>query len=219
MRSTQVFGAPHRKLGGSNTTDSDTEPGGEVTEVEEEEDDDRGYMGCGQPSDSEETVYPLLSEESSKSRVSFAKSLTHSLEEAAVIGGNGASLKFPGEEEEDVTGEAGGEAQGRSAEAQEPKSGNEREEERQPDIEDMEVAMARKRSAEVDSDTLIEAAEEAMGGKKRTVEVRVKDSSSLFQDADSDILLEAMEISLGRKKKSESVFFKDSDEEAERFLV
>ena len=27
--------------------DSDTEPGGEVTEVEEEEDEDRGYMGCG----------------------------------------------------------------------------------------------------------------------------------------------------------------------------
>ena len=30
--------------------DSDTEPGGEVTEVEEEEDDNRGYMGCGQGS-------------------------------------------------------------------------------------------------------------------------------------------------------------------------
>ena len=79
--------------------DSDTEPGGEVTEVEEEEDDNRGYMGCGQPSDSEETVYPLSSEESSKSRVSFAKSLTHSLEEAAVIGGNGTSLKYPEVEE------------------------------------------------------------------------------------------------------------------------
>ena len=62
--------------------DSDVEPGDEVTEVEEEEDDDRGYMGCGPPSDSEETVYPLSSEESNKSRVSFAKSLTHSLEEA-----------------------------------------------------------------------------------------------------------------------------------------
>ena len=64
--------------------DSDTDPGGEVTEVEEEEDDDRGYMGRGPPSDSEETVYPLSSEESNKSRVSFAESLTHSLEEATV---------------------------------------------------------------------------------------------------------------------------------------
>ena len=91
--------------------DSDTYPGGEVTEVEEVEDDDRGYMGRGPPSDSEETVYPLSSEESSKSRVSFTKSLTHSLEEAAVIGGNGVSLGYPEEEEETDTGRAGGEAQ------------------------------------------------------------------------------------------------------------
>ena len=79
------------KLEEGEIVDSDTNPGGEVTEVEEEEDDDRGYMGCGPLSDSEETVYPLSSEESSKSRVSFTKSLTHSLEEALVIG-SGATV-------------------------------------------------------------------------------------------------------------------------------
>ena len=63
--------------------DSDTDPGGEVTEAEEGDDDGRGYMGCGPPSDSEEYVYPLSSAESAKSRESFATSLTCSLEEAA----------------------------------------------------------------------------------------------------------------------------------------
>ena len=41
--------------------------------------------------------------------MSFARSLTNSLEEAAVVGGNGVSLKHPDSEESD-TGEAGGEA-------------------------------------------------------------------------------------------------------------
>ena len=167
----------------------------------------------------EETVYPLSTEESSKSRVSFTKSLTYSLEEAALIGGNGASLKYPDVEEGITARGTGGEARGHPLEAQEPPNGDEKGKERQEDIEDMEAAMARKRSAEVDSDTLIEAAEEVVGSKKRMVEVKVRDSSLLFADADSDILLEAVEISHGRKKKSESVFFKDSDEEAERFLV
>ena len=165
--------------------DSDTDPGGEVTEVEEEEDDDRGYMGRGPPSDSEETVYPLSSEESNKSRVSFTKSLTHSLEEAAVIGGNGVSLGYPEEEEETDTGRAGGEARERPLEARDSMNDNEREEERWEDVEDMQVTMARKRSAEVDSDTLIEAAEDVVGNKKRMVEAEVRDSNPLLT-ADAD---------------------------------
>ena len=68
----------------------------------------------------------------------------------------------------------------------------------------MEVTMARKRSAEVDSDTLIEAAEEVTGNKKRMVEVKVRDSSPPFPDADSDILLKAVEISLTRRSPSRS---------------
>ena len=80
------------------------------------------------------------------------------------------SLKYPDVEEETVTGGAGGEARGHPLEAQEPTNGNQREEERQEDVEDMEVAMARKRSAEVDSETLIEAAEEVVGSKKRVME-------------------------------------------------
>ena len=86
--------------------DSDTNPGGEVTEGEEE-DDGRGYMGCGLPSDSEESVYPISSAESVKSRVSFATSLTYSLEEEATVGGNGMSLRHPDTEEEVDTGKAG----------------------------------------------------------------------------------------------------------------
>ena len=83
----------------------------------------------------------------------------------------------------------------------------------------MEVAMTKKRSAEVDSDTLLAVAEEVAGGKRRMAEVKVRRNSPRFADADSDILLEAVEISLGTKKKSETVYCKDSDDEAERFLV
>ena len=172
-------------------------------------------MGHGPLSDSEETVYPLSSEESVKSRVSFAKSLTHSLEEAAVIGGDVVSLRYPDVEEEATAGETSDEVRGSPLGAQEPMEGSGREEERQEDVEDMEVAMTKKSSAEVDKDTLLAAAEEAVGSKKRMVEVQVRSSSPLFADADSDILLEAVEISLSKKKKkSERVFFKDSDEEA-----
>ena len=61
----------------------------------------------------------------------------------------------------------------------------------------MEVAMAEKQPTEIDSNTLILAAEEATGGKKRTVEVEVRLNNQLFADIDSNILLEAIEISLG----------------------
>ena len=78
------------------------------------------------------------------------------------------------------TGEAGGEAN----------SGGEGE--RQEDsAEDMDMTMTKKRSAEVDSDTLLAPAEEVTSNKKRVVEVKVRASSPLFADADSDILLEA----------------------------
>ena len=86
-------------------------------------------MGHGPLSDSEETVYPLSSEESVKSRVSFAKSLTHSLEEAAVIGGDGVSLRYPDVEEEATAGEASDEVRGSPLGAQEPMEGSGREEE------------------------------------------------------------------------------------------
>ena len=66
--------------------------------------------GRGPPSDSEESVYPLSFAESARSKVSFARSLTHSLEEAAVVGGNSVSLKHPDPEEDVATGEAGSEA-------------------------------------------------------------------------------------------------------------
>ena len=95
-----------------------------------------------------------------------------------------------------------------------------REEGRQEDsVEDMEVAMVKKRSAEVDSDTLLAVAEDVACGNRRVVEEKVGRSSPLFVDSDSDILLEAVEILLGSKKKSETVYFKVSNEEAERFLV
>ena len=130
------------KLEEGEIVDSDSDPGGQVT-GDEEEDDARGYMGRGSPSDSEESVYPVLSAERAKSRVSFATSLTHSLEEAAVIGGNGVSFKYPDLEEEVVTSGAGSEARGHSLGARES---GEREEEGQEDsVEDMEVAMTRKR--------------------------------------------------------------------------
>ena len=63
----------------------------------------------------------------------------------------------------------------------------------------MDLTMTKKRSAEVDSDTLLAAAEEVSRSKKRVVEVEVRSSSPLFVDADSDIILEAVEISLGKK--------------------
>ena len=165
----QVVGKDNEdELEDGEIVDSDTDPGGEVTKVEEEEEeDDRGYMGRGPPLDSEESVYLLSSAESAKSRVSFARSLTYSLEEAAAFRGNSVSLKYPDLEEEVATGDAGSEARDHSLGAQEAMDSSGREEERLEDVEDMRVAMVKKRSAKVDSDTLLAAAEEGIGSKKR----------------------------------------------------
>ena len=65
----------------------------------------------------------------------------------------------------------------------------------------MEVAMVEKQPVEMDSYTLIAAAEEVTGSKKMVVEVETRTNTQMFADVDSDIFLEAVEIMLSKKKK------------------